>query len=115
MPTELNARQRLSKIWFGQVHRLDVMIAIDDSTNGCVNPTQLAELLGMQQSALQAPLRDLLAGGAIEYVDVQQRRNIYRKVEDDLVWPWVKQLEAQARRLEKERGASNVRKLKGSS
>lgn len=110
---ELTTRQDLSKTLFGQVHRLDVMLAIIDS-NGLVNPTDLSVRLGLAQSALQAPLRDLLKAGLLEYVDVQRRRNIYRRVDESLGWAWAEQLRAQADSEEQQK-ASNVREIKGSA
>jgi hypothetical protein len=53
--------QRLSKILFGQVHRLVVMVGVAES-DGIVNPGELAVTHGFPaQSSLQAPMRDLEA------------------------------------------------------
>jgi predicted transcriptional regulator len=111
VPSKPTARQRLSKALFGQLHRLDVMIAIMES-DGYVSPTYLSERLHLPQSALQAPLRDLLAGGLLEYVDVRERRNIY-KAADSLVWPWIDELKQLAETTEK--ASEPVRRLMGTS
>lgn len=108
MPAALTARQTLSKTLFGQVHRLDVLIAAHELRR--FSPTDLSERLGLAQSAIQAPLRDLLAAKVIEYVDVERRRNMYRCNEESLAWPWVDQLKEQAER--EERAHAVVRALR---
>ena len=71
--------QDLSSIVFGQKHRLALMAAIAQS-DGLVNPSDLAEELGFRaQSAIQNPLKDLVAAGLITRQDgvgrVHYRRN----------------------------------------
>ncbi|MEB3031741.1 winged helix-turn-helix domain-containing protein [[Mycobacterium] nativiensis] len=71
--------QELSSIVFGQKHRLAVMAAIAQS-DGLVNPSDLAEELGFRaQSAIQTPLKDLVAAGLITRQEgvgrVHYRRN----------------------------------------
>ena len=71
--------QELSRIVFGQKHRLAVMAAIAQS-DGVVNPTDLAHELGFKaQSAIQQPLHDLTTAGLLTREDgmgrVYYRRN----------------------------------------
>ncbi|MFV8176506.1 MULTISPECIES: ArsR/SmtB family transcription factor [unclassified Mycobacterium] len=71
--------QELSRVVFGQKHRLAVMAAIAQS-DGLVNPSDLAMQLGFAaQSAVQQPLKDLTAAGLITRQDgmgrVYYRRN----------------------------------------
>ncbi|WP_374214052.1 MULTISPECIES: ArsR/SmtB family transcription factor [Mycolicibacterium] len=71
--------QELSRVVFGQKHRLAVMAAIAQS-DGLVNPSDLAVELGFNaQSAIQQPLKDLTAAGLITRQDgmgrVYYRRN----------------------------------------
>lgn len=71
--------QELSRIVFGQKHRLAVMAAIAQS-DGLVNPSDLAvELQFQAQSAIQQPLKDLTAAGLLTRQDgmgrVYYRRN----------------------------------------
>lgn len=71
--------QELSRIVFGQKHRLAVMAAIAQS-DGLVNPSDLAAELQFQaQSAIQQPLKDLTAAGLLTRQDgmgrVYYRRN----------------------------------------
>lgn len=80
---------RLSKILFGQVHRLNVMVAIAES-DGLVNPTDLAETLGFAaQSAVQAPLRDLVQAGLIARLPGSGAGRTYYQRQQSLVWQWV--------------------------
>jgi DNA-binding MarR family transcriptional regulator len=106
MSDERSAMQELSKCLFGQVHRLAVMIAIARAPKSGVNPTDLAADLRLPQSALQAPLRDLVGAGLLQR-EPSGRRNRYRRV-DSLAWDWVLELEKQAQETEMR---SNVRQL----
>ncbi|WP_235848177.1 MarR family transcriptional regulator [Mycolicibacterium holsaticum] len=74
--------QELSRVVFGQKHRLAVMAAIAKS-DGLVNPSDLAVELGFAaQSAIQQPLKDLTAAGLITRQDgmgrVYYRRNPHK-------------------------------------
>ncbi len=74
--------QELSRVVFGQKHRLAVMAAIAQS-DGLVNPSDLAVELGFAaQSAIQQPLKDLTAAGLITRQDgmgrVYSRRNPHK-------------------------------------
>ncbi|WP_238543112.1 ArsR/SmtB family transcription factor, partial [Mycolicibacterium hassiacum] len=71
--------KELSRVVFGQKHRLAIMAAIAQS-DGVVNPTDLADELGFKaQSAIQQPLQDLTTAGLINREDgmgrVYYRRN----------------------------------------
>lgn len=72
-----------SKALFGQVHRLALMVAIAQSPDGRVNPTELAVQLRLSQSAFQAPLRDLVTAGLLTR-EVDGRRNVYIRRESKL-------------------------------
>jgi len=86
------AVQRLSKVIFGQVHRLAVMVGIAHS-DGIVNPGELAATLGFAaQSSVQGPLRDLEAAGLISRLPNSGGKTFYRR-NTSLVWDWVQQLE----------------------
>jgi len=86
--------QELSAIVFGQKHRLAVMVAIAQS-DGLVNPSDLAAELGFRaQSALQGPLKDLLAAGLITRVDGPGR--VYYQRNPHSLWPAAIELLQQA-------------------
>jgi DNA-binding MarR family transcriptional regulator len=106
MTAERSAGQELSKCLFGQYHRLAVMVAIAKAPDGRVNPTDLATDLRLPQSALQAPLRDLVEAGLLQR-EPRSHRNFYKRVKS-LAWEWVLELEKQAHAAELK---SNVRQL----
>lgn len=73
--------QELSRVVFGQKHRLAIMAAIAQS-DGLVNPSDLAAELGFAaQSAIQQPLKDLTSAGLLTRQDgvgrVYYRRNAH--------------------------------------
>lgn len=83
--------QRLSKTLFGQVHRLQVMVAIAES-DGLVNPGDLAEQLGFRaQSAVQLPLRDLTEAGLLMRLPSHGGRVYFERVES-VAWQWALEL-----------------------
>lgn len=89
----------LSRAFFGQAHRLAIMVAIARS-DGVVNPTDLASDLGKAQSALQAPLKDLLVAGLIRPTRGDGRRNYYQRVPSP-VWDAALWLDEQASERER--------------
>lgn len=83
--------QRLSKVLFGQQHRLAVMLEIADS-DGVINPGDIADALGFRaQSSIQNPIRDLESAGLISRLPVTGGKAYYQR-NDSLVWAWVKEL-----------------------
>jgi DNA-binding HxlR family transcriptional regulator len=89
--------QDLSKVVFGQKHRLAVMVAIARG-DGIVNPGELAiELNFPAQSALQSPLRDLQQAGLITRVPQTAGKTYYRR-KDSAAWAWALELLEQALR-----------------
>lgn len=100
--------QDVSKYMFGQVHRLAVMSAIAEAPDGRVNPTDLGLQLGLAQSALQAPLRDLEALGLLKRVNDFGRRVTYERRESS-AWALARELTELARTWEE---GSNVRELR---
>lgn len=84
---------RLSKVVFGQIHRLAVMAWIADST-GVINPTELAADLGLATaSAIQNPLRDLVEAGLLLRLPKTAGKTYYERVESS-AWPFAKELVA---------------------
>nr|WP_230589291.1 MarR family transcriptional regulator [Mycobacterium kansasii] len=90
--------QELSEIMFGQRHRLALMVAIAQSDDGIVNPTELAEALGMRaQSSLQAPLKRLVDAGLITRISGIEGRVYYRR-EESQAWGFALELLSRALR-----------------
>lgn len=67
------------------------MVAIAES-DGLVNPGDLAQDLGLRaQSAVQAPLRDLVDAGLLMRLPIQGGRVYLQRIES-LAWPWALEL-----------------------
>ncbi len=86
--------QELSRVVFGQKHRLALMAAIAQS-DGLVNPSDLAMELGFAaQSAIQQPLRDLTTAGLITRQDGMGR--VYYRRNPHTIWDAAVELLGQA-------------------
>lgn len=86
--------QELSRVVFGQKHRLAVMAAIAQS-DGLVNPSDLATELGFPaQSAIQQPLKDLTAAGLLTRQDGMGR--VYYRRNQHSLWAAALELLSQA-------------------
>ena len=107
MDSERTRRQELSKCLFGQVHRLDVMLAIADAHGG-ITATDLAEQLQLPQSALQAPLRDLLDAGLLVRDGLRGSRKVFRSV-PSLGWDWACELADVAKTPERTAQVRSIR------
>jgi DNA-binding HxlR family transcriptional regulator len=96
--------QELSRIVFGQRHRLAVMAAIAQS-DGLVNPSDLVAEIGFHaQSSIQQPLKDLTAAGLITRQDGMGR--VYYRRNPHALWTAAVELLSQA--LAEEVTADNV-------
>lgn len=83
--------QTLSRVVFGQAHRLVVMVGIARS-DGVFSPGELAAELGYRaQSSIQDPLRDLEAAGLISRLPKVSGR-VYFKRADSKAWAWAEEL-----------------------
>lgn len=96
--------QALSRVLFGQAHRLTVMLGVARS-NGVFSPGDLAFELGFRaQSSIQDPLRDLALAGLVSRLPKVGNRSYYRRCESR-AWDWVEELATQCQ-ANHERGAS---------
>lgn len=83
--------QRLSRVIFGQSHRLSVMIGIARGPREFLL-SDLARELGFQNlSSIQDPIRDLEAVGLIERLPRVSNRVRFRR-SSSAAWRWVKEL-----------------------
>lgn len=82
--------QALSRTLFGQAHRLSVMVAIARG-DGVVNPSDLASGLGLVQSSIQLPMRDLEAAGLISRLPTSVGRTYFTRSKSK-VWEWAEEL-----------------------
>jgi hypothetical protein len=98
-----DSRRRLSKVVFGQEHRLALMLAIADLPDGVFTLTDLVGRLQFRSaSSAQDPLRALLIAGLVEKIDIDpgNRFKWYRRV-DSPAWEWARDLAARAALIEK--------------
>lgn len=83
--------QSLSKVLFGQTHRLAVMVGIARS-DGLFSPGDLAAELGYRaQSSIQDPLRDLETAGLIARLPKVGNKVFFRRL-DSRAWLWAEEL-----------------------
>jgi DNA-binding transcriptional ArsR family regulator len=88
--------QALSRILFGQAHRLAVMFAIARG-DGLFNPGDMSAELGFRaQSSIQDPLRDLEKAGLITRSPKVGTRVFYTR-NPSKVWPWIEEIVAAQR------------------
>jgi hypothetical protein len=92
---DIEKLRSLSRTLFGQVLRLEVMIAIAKS-DGLVNLTDLAAAIGIQNSSrIQKPLDDLKTAGLLTEHTASDSRRRWLRRSDSLVWQWVLELAAE--------------------
>ncbi|MER7558840.1 type IV toxin-antitoxin system AbiEi family antitoxin domain-containing protein [Nocardioides sp. NPDC126508] len=85
--------ETLSKVVFGQIHRLAVMAWIAGS-QGVINPSELAADLGLPAvSAIQNPLRDLVEAGLLLRLPTTAGKTYYERV-DSAAWTFALELVA---------------------
>ena len=82
----------LSEVLFGQRYRLEVMVAIAESTTGQVCLSDLAEQLGHRGvSNIQAPLRDLVRAGLLTRLPASDSRRRWYRRENSLGWEFARE------------------------
>ena len=92
--------QALSRILFGQAHRLAVMFAVAQG-DGLFNPGDMAAELGFRaQSSIQGPLRDLEKAGLITRSPKVGSRVYYTR-NPSKVWAWIEEIVAKQAELAK--------------
>ena len=94
--------QALSRILFGQAHRLAVMFAVAQG-DGLFNPGDVAAELGFRaQSSIQDPLRDLEKAGLITRSPKVGNRVYYTR-NPSKVWAWIEEIVAKQAELAEHR------------
>jgi hypothetical protein len=87
------AISRLSRVLFGQEHRLAVMIAIARS-DGLFCQQDLVAQLGLPApSSIQGPLRDLRLAGLVQPLPDLGTRKVWLRRQESLAWDWVLELD----------------------
>ena len=93
-PVGREAVRALSRAAFRQDYRLEMMVAIADSTDGIVCLTDLARSLDVSMSNLQVPLKNLLALGLITQLPRGDSRRKYYMRNPSSAWDWARELAA---------------------
>jgi len=83
--------QKLSRVLFGQTHRLAVMLGIARGRKEFIL-SDLARELGFENlSSIQDPIRDLEESGLIERLPKVSNKVRFRR-NSSLAWRWVKEV-----------------------
>lgn len=90
--TELRA---VSRVAFGQAHRLELMLAIGSAEDGLCTLTELSKQLDVTMSSLQRPFQALVELGLITALPDADSRYRYYARNPSPAWSWATTLEAQ--------------------
>lgn len=92
-----NERLRaLSQAAFGQRYRLELMLAVADSSDGIVCLSDLAGTLGVAISNLQQPLKALLTTGLLSPLPAGDSRRKFYIRNASAAWQWARELQEAA-------------------
>lgn len=89
---ELEALRRVSKVAFGQEHRLELMLAIAASHDGVCSLTELADTLQVRASSLQRPLDSLVELSLLSVVATGDSKYRHYIRNDGPAWDWAREL-----------------------
>lgn len=96
MSVEREVLRSLSRAAFGQTYRLEVMLAVADSSDGLVTQTELARELGVSVSNVQAPVSSLIGCGLLTQLPQGDSRSKFLMRNRSAAWDWAKELRLQA-------------------
>ncbi|WP_200825562.1 hypothetical protein [Kibdelosporangium aridum] len=90
----LTRLRELSRAAFGQRYRLELMLAVADSSDGIVCLTDLARALDVTVSNLQQPLMALVAVGLLTPLPRNDSRRRFYLRNPSSAWQWAAELYA---------------------
>ncbi len=93
---ELERWRAVSKVAFGQTHRLELMLAILDIEDGVCSLSELAARLGVPISSLQRPFDALSALELIRPIPDGETRTRFHMRTQSPAWDWARTLRAQS-------------------
>jgi hypothetical protein len=96
-PTDSDAVRAMSRVAFRQDYRLELMVAIAESTDGIVCLTDLARVLDVSISNLQVPLKNLITLGLITPLPRGDSRRKFYMRNPSPAWDWARELIESAR------------------
>ncbi|HWL76496.1 winged helix-turn-helix domain-containing protein [Microbacterium sp.] len=88
--------RQLSRVVFGQEHRLELMLAIADNGDGVVTLGQMAAVLGVSPSSIQKPFHALVEAGMLTSVRTEDPRRKFYLANNSSGWAWARELAAHA-------------------
>lgn len=90
----------ISKIAYGQSHRLELMLAVLQQEDGIVSLSQLSDSLEVGMSSLQRPFDALVDLGMLQALPgVETRFRLFLR-NDSFGWSWASELAANAMHAE---------------
>lgn len=93
--TDRETLRKLSRIVFGQTHRLELMLAVARSPDGIVSLTELAKALDVSASSLQTPLQSLVQSQLLSPLPAVDSRYRFYSRNPSAAWQWAEELAGQ--------------------
>ena len=94
--SEKSVLRDLSRAAFGQAYRLEVMLAVADSSDGLITQTELARALGVSVSNVQGPVRSLVGCGLLAELPQGDSRSKFLMRNRSAAWDWAREMREQA-------------------
>jgi DNA-binding IclR family transcriptional regulator len=85
----------MSRVIFGQTHRLELMLAVAASPDGIVCLTELAKELEVSVSSLQRPFESLVQSRLLSPLPDADSRFRYYARNPSSAWSWARELKQQ--------------------
>jgi hypothetical protein len=89
---DVEALRRVSKVAYGQEHRLELMLAIAEIEDGVCSLTELANTLQVRASSLQRPLDSLVELSLLSVVATGDTKYRHFLRNDGPAWDWSQDL-----------------------
>lgn len=86
----------MSRSAFGQTYRLEVMLVVGASDDGLVTQTEVARVLGVSVSNVQAPVRSLIDCGLLTELPRGDSRSRFLLRNPSAAWQWAHELRRRA-------------------
>lgn len=91
-PALPQALRQLSRDAFGQTYRLEVMLAVAESTDGLICLTDLAQELGISVSNVQLALQSLVKTDLVARLPRGDSRRRHYVRNPSAAWDWARQM-----------------------
>lgn len=91
---DVDGLRRVSKVAYGQEHRLELMLAIAEIEDGVCSLTELADTLQVRASSLQRPLDSLVELSLVSVVATGDTKYRHYIRNDGAAWDWARELAA---------------------